>query len=99
MTLQILHSRSRIDYYGLGIFYMRCQPRIVYEVDHGDSPEFGRILWVGRIPYSASNDGVTLTSRATVRVTTDLFQASFQIFSRVSGVASALTYIFAFISG
>jgi hypothetical protein len=35
--LQILHSWSRIDYSGLGIFYMLCQPRIVHEFDHEDS--------------------------------------------------------------
>src|SRR5712664_4168357 len=96
MTLQIFYSWSRIDYSGLGIFYMLCQPRIVYEVNHQDSSESLEGVLGREIIYSASKDGVTLTSRATVWVTTDLFQASFQIFSRVSGVASAFTYIFAF---
>src|SRR3989442_4531743 len=39
MPLQIFYSWSRIDYSGLGIFYMLCQPSIVYEVDHEDSSE------------------------------------------------------------
>jgi len=39
MTLQIFYSWSRIDYSGLGSFYMLCQPSVVYEVDREDSSE------------------------------------------------------------